>query len=245
MNESCHTYEWVMSHIWMSHVTHMNESRHTYEWVMSHIWVPCHRHIRGGCVSAHKLCKRPICVYGTRRLQCHVIDTYSSLRGGSSYTRLLMREHSKYKTPPGGEGSVDQYVCLWHKTICLFCKRALQKSLYSAKETYNVKEPTNRSHPIYILSYIWLFLCVLRVLCLVKQMTHAIHCHTYCHTYDNSRRHVCCCHIRCVYDKSTHVKHVCSVSHVLFYTCCCFTHVDDARDTLSYILSYILSYLWQ
>jgi len=26
MNESCHTYEWVMSHIWMSHVTHMNES---------------------------------------------------------------------------------------------------------------------------------------------------------------------------------------------------------------------------
>jgi len=37
MNESCHTYEWVMSHIWMSHVTHMNESCHTYGWVMSHI----------------------------------------------------------------------------------------------------------------------------------------------------------------------------------------------------------------
>ena len=30
-------YEWVMSHIWMSHVTHMNESCHTCEWVMSHI----------------------------------------------------------------------------------------------------------------------------------------------------------------------------------------------------------------
>jgi len=29
-NESCHTYEWVMSHIWMSHVTRMmNESCHT------------------------------------------------------------------------------------------------------------------------------------------------------------------------------------------------------------------------
>jgi hypothetical protein len=25
MNESCPTYEWVMSHIWMSHVPHMNE----------------------------------------------------------------------------------------------------------------------------------------------------------------------------------------------------------------------------
>jgi len=30
----------------------------------------------------------------------------------------------------------------------LFCKRALQKRRYSAKETYHLKEPTNRSHPI-------------------------------------------------------------------------------------------------
>jgi len=47
MNESCRTYEWVMSHIWMSHVahicmshvTHMNESCHSYGRVMSHIWM--------------------------------------------------------------------------------------------------------------------------------------------------------------------------------------------------------------
>ena len=31
--------EWVMSHIWMSHVTHMNESCHTHERVMPHIWM--------------------------------------------------------------------------------------------------------------------------------------------------------------------------------------------------------------
>ena len=36
------------------------------------------------------------------------------------------------------------------KIIGLFCKRALYKRRYSAKETYNFKEPTNRSHPIYI-----------------------------------------------------------------------------------------------
>ena len=35
------------------------------------------------------------------------------------------------------------------KIIGLFCKRALQKRLYSAKETYDFKEPTNRSHPIH------------------------------------------------------------------------------------------------
>jgi len=44
-----HTYEWVMSHIWMCHGTHMNESCHTYKWflelrfadswVMAHIWM--------------------------------------------------------------------------------------------------------------------------------------------------------------------------------------------------------------
>ena len=34
------------------------------------------------------------------------------------------------------------------KIISLFCKRALSKRLYSAKETYNFKEPTHRSHPI-------------------------------------------------------------------------------------------------
>ena len=34
------------------------------------------------------------------------------------------------------------------KIIRLFCKKALQRRLYSAKETYNFKEPTHRSHPI-------------------------------------------------------------------------------------------------
>jgi len=36
------------------------------------------------------------------------------------------------------------------KIIGLFCKRALPKRLYSAKETYNFKKTTNRSHPILI-----------------------------------------------------------------------------------------------
>jgi len=34
------------------------------------------------------------------------------------------------------------------KIIDLFCKRALQKRLYSARETYNLIDPTDRSHPI-------------------------------------------------------------------------------------------------
>ena len=46
--QSCRTYEWIMLHTWMSHVTDMNKSSHTYEWVMPHTnhvtheWVMSH-----------------------------------------------------------------------------------------------------------------------------------------------------------------------------------------------------------
>jgi len=43
--------------------------------------------------------------------------------------------------------------------IGLMCKRALQKRLYSAKETYHFIDPTNRSHTI---SYIHVFIAILR-----------------------------------------------------------------------------------
>ena len=36
-DEPYHTYEWVMSHVRMSHVTHTNESSSTFEWVMSNL----------------------------------------------------------------------------------------------------------------------------------------------------------------------------------------------------------------
>ena len=36
------------------------------------------------------------------------------------------------------------------KSIGLFCKRALEKRLYSAEETCNFEEPTKRCHPICI-----------------------------------------------------------------------------------------------
>ena len=35
----CDTFEWVMSHIWIRHVTHLNESCHIYERIMQHIWM--------------------------------------------------------------------------------------------------------------------------------------------------------------------------------------------------------------
>ena len=55
VNVSCHTYEWVTSHISISHATHTNALCHTYEWVMSHIWMRhvIHRVCRRGSLHAH------------------------------------------------------------------------------------------------------------------------------------------------------------------------------------------------
>jgi len=39
------------------------------------------------------------------------------------------------------------------KIIGLFCKRDLEKRRYSAKETYNFKEPTTCSHPLAVVPF--------------------------------------------------------------------------------------------
>ena len=44
------------------------------------------------------------------------------------------------------------------KNIGLFCKRTLEKRLYSTKEIYNLKEPTNHRHPISV----YLSVCLTR-----------------------------------------------------------------------------------
>ena len=41
-NEPCHRCKWVMSHMWMSRITHVNGSCHTYAWVIAHVRKPCH-----------------------------------------------------------------------------------------------------------------------------------------------------------------------------------------------------------
>ena len=69
------------------------------------------------------------------------------------------------------------------KIVGLVCKRALWKRRYSAKETYNFREPTNHSHPVYY--------HISRLLCHVHHLAHcntlqhtATHCNTLQHNMD-------------------------------------------------------------
>jgi len=67
-SESCHTYEWVMSYMWMSHVTHMNESQGTRVGSESHgIRLPCRyicantSHMYGCCSVSCRICCSVCC----------------------------------------------------------------------------------------------------------------------------------------------------------------------------------------
>jgi len=48
---------------------------------------------------------------------------FQILRGGSSYTRFLIREYSKMETPPGGGGSFDQIVGVYNGFVTKFVVR--------------------------------------------------------------------------------------------------------------------------
>jgi len=71
----------------------------------------------------------------------HCAHTHECISLGGASLIFEWRSH-----PPFGSGVA--LVSRIDKMIGLFCKRALQKSQYSAKETYNFIDPTNRSHPI-------------------------------------------------------------------------------------------------
>ena len=76
------------------------------------------------------------------------------------------------------------------KIMGLFCKRALLKRRYSAKETYNFKEPTNRSHPIGICTHNRLTADThLPITAYIYTHTLTWKIHTYTHTHSHIHTH--------------------------------------------------------
>ena len=102
MNELCHTYEWVMSHIWMHHVTHKNGSCHIYEWVVARIWM---RHVTHMNESWHVSY-----IYGSRHTYTHAMH----------HVRCMSRECLARHPCHTYEGTWRIYMCdmthsyVWH-----------------------------------------------------------------------------------------------------------------------------------
>ena len=79
MNESYHTCEWVMPHIWMSHITHVNESCHTFECVVSRMIVTSHAD--RGCYTTW-MSRHTFVTHMKDVWQCHVwMRLWSYMRG--------------------------------------------------------------------------------------------------------------------------------------------------------------------
>jgi len=50
VNESCLICKWVMSNMWMSPVTYLIESCHIFNWVMSHMWMSDVSYVNESCL---------------------------------------------------------------------------------------------------------------------------------------------------------------------------------------------------
>jgi len=101
------------------------------------------------CSAACQTITRPISHHSTINTSNHTRDVgamyiYKHIHICTHLHKLLIV--SVYQSDCGyGVATISRLL----KIIGLFCKRALSKRRYSAKETNNFKEPTNRSHPIY------------------------------------------------------------------------------------------------
>jgi len=121
------------------------------------------------------------------------------------------------------------------KIIGLFCKRALYKRPYSAKETYDSKKPTNRSHRISWYGTRTHTLSLTRI----QTKTH-LHAHTltHMHKYTHIHIHVGTCAADIIVSLElgsknpivtwhTHALYVC-LSHTLTNT---HTHINTHTHT--------------
>jgi len=130
MNKSSHTYEWVMSHVWMSPVTPMNESCHTYEWVMSHIWmshvvqsVDVERDVRAKFVCAtarvmsDRTCSPSWWLSHVAQGTSHVTDMNKSFVCATSDITCAIRVHNTHESD---ELFASLYVGLFWVSVGLF-----------------------------------------------------------------------------------------------------------------------------
>ena len=100
---------------------------------------------------------------------CIYAYIYIYMRYITCNTSFISRRHH------GGVATISRLL----KTLGLFCKRALLKRQYSAKETYNFINPTNRGHPIYI---VWCMI-LMHIIVYALNIYTDIYIYVYTYTY--------------------------------------------------------------
>jgi len=152
MHESWHTYEWVMAHVWMSLVTRMDESCHTYGWVMSHIWTS---HVTHEWVMSH--------IWTS-----HVTHEWVM---SPIWTSHVM--HCRWSASNMLQGDEDAEDSLIHKRG-IHSRALLQKMTYKNKESY-ASSPS----------------CIL----VVAHLSHVTRMNESCHTCEQVMSHLWMSHV--------------------------------------------------
>jgi len=103
-----------------------------------------------GSSNFSEICKRFLVSFWISGILFFSFETgnsfrFAGYRGVAISVKFVILQDTRHPSLPfcwisGGYGAAT--ISRLHTIIGLFCKRALQKRLYSAKETYNFKEPT-------------------------------------------------------------------------------------------------------
>jgi len=136
-------YIWEMSHLWMSHVTHISASCHTYECVMSHIWMS---HV-----------PRMMHWYAWHSFICHTYETHVTHMNGFAWSSgmwhlfncmfscftIIKQEQGQNKTMRIKHVRSRRYALVWHlrvmlnthkhvyvQTICVCIHRVIHICIY-------------------------------------------------------------------------------------------------------------------
>ena len=147
-------------------IAHANKACNTHEWDISHV-CPRMRHL--SCVSTNETSRirhatrtnetSLMCIHewdisnkacNTHEWDISHVYLVCSVSKWNVYLRCSVSK--VYRVNPRGHLISRHYgvalVSRIDQIIGLFCKRGLEKRRYSAKETYNFIDPTDRSHPI-------------------------------------------------------------------------------------------------
>ena len=125
--------------VWCIHIRHLHTYIYTYICIYLHICIHIHIHIHIHiCIYAYTY------TYIYTHIYTHIF-TYVHINVWHTYKQMYICIHNDVKTYKYGVATISRRL----KIIGLFCKRAICKRQYLAKETCNSKEPTNRSQPIW------------------------------------------------------------------------------------------------
>jgi len=218
-----------MSHIWMSHVTHMNESRHTYEWVISHIWVSHVTHMNESCHTyemSHVTHMNESC-HTYEWVMSHIWMSHVTHMDESCHTHKWVMSH---RTSECSSTTTD--------TVCQ-SQLTTQRSGSSTKTLRRCNTRVCAWHDQYIyvtwrLWHMWHDPCKSHI-----WMSHVTNMHEIWHTYEWVMRH----DPRKAHIWMSHVTHMNERCHTYAWV---MTHMSESCDTIHahHAYEWVTSHIW-